>query len=127
MLKQGLSAGAQTRDLVKDLIGRFAITGALAADRQDHGTTRPALHHPLWGEHAPQRPGEVTTAFAFTVAGLPWWLATIDEAVLDNLGKLAATVFHRYQEIGATLLEVEGKGRFACSSSACTSKPFSST
>jgi hypothetical protein len=36
-------------------------------------------------------------------------------------------VFHRDQEVGATLLEVEEKGRFACNASACTSSPSSST
>ena len=127
VLHQSLGAGAQTRDLTTGLVDGLAIAGAFAAHRQDRGAARLVFHHPLWGGHAPQRPGEVSAAFAFTVAGLPRRLAAIGQAVLDHLGKLAATVFHRNQEVGATLLEVEEKGRFACSASACTSKPLGST
>jgi hypothetical protein len=36
-------------------------------------------------------------------------------------------VLYSDQEVGATLLEVEEKGQFACSASDCTSKPLRST
>ena len=127
VLHQSLGAGAQTLDVVTGLVDGLAIAGAFSAHRQDRGAARPVFHHPLWGGHAPQRPGEVSAPFAFTVAGLPRRLAAIGQAVLDHPGKLAATVFHRNQEVAATLLEVEEKGRFACSASACTSKPLRST
>jgi hypothetical protein len=64
---------------------------------------------------------------ALTVGGLKHGLAAIGEPITDDLKPLAAAVFHRDQEVGSTLLEVEEKGRFACSASACTSSPLSST
>ena len=95
VLDQSLGAGAQTRDLTTGLVDGLAKAGAFAAHRQDRGATRLVFHHPLWGGHAPQRPGEVSAAFTFTVAGLPRRLAAIGQADLDHLGKLAATLFHR--------------------------------
>lgn len=54
------------------------------------------------------------------------WLAAIGEPITGHLKPFAATVFACNQEVGATLLEVRGKGRFACSASAFTSSPLSS-
>ena len=45
----------------------------------------------------------------------------------QHLKALVPAVFHRDQEVGATLLEVEEKGRLACNASDCTSSPSSST
>ena len=53
--------------------------------------------------------------------------AAMDQPITDHLKPFAATVFNRDQEVGATLLEVEEKGRFACSASAWTNIPVSST
>jgi hypothetical protein len=45
-------------------------------------------------------------------------VAAIGQPVLDHLRSFAATVLYSDQEVGAPLLEVEKKGRFACSGSA---------
>jgi hypothetical protein len=127
VLQQRLGSSAQTRDVVTGLIDRFAVAGAFAANFQDRGAARPVLHYPRWGRHAPQHPGEDPAAFAFTLAGLPRRVAAIGQPVLDHLRSLVTTVFYSDQEVGITLFEVEEKGRFACSASACTSKPLSST
>lgn len=51
----------------------------------------------------------------------------VDQSVSDQPKTFAEAVFNGYQEVGAALGEVEGKGRLACSASACTSTPPSST
>ena len=97
------------------VLDRPAVPNVL---HQSLGAARPIFHHLLWGGHAPQRPGEISAAFAFTVSGLPRRLAAIGQVVHDQLGKLAATVFHciplradwRLQGDGVTLLDVEEKG-----------------
>ena len=127
VLQQRLGAGAQTGDVVTGFIHGLVVAAALAADREHRGTAGPVLRHPLRSRHAPQRPGEVTAAFALVLAGLQRRLPPVDQPISDHLKPLAATVFHRDQEVGATLLEVDEKGRFACSASACTSSPSSST
>ncbi len=57
----------------------------------------------------------------------PRRVAAIGQPIVDHLRSFAATVLYSDQEVGATLLEVEEKGRFACSASACTSKLLRST
>jgi hypothetical protein len=54
-------------------------------------------------------------------------LTAIREAICDDLKCHAATVFDGDQEVGAALLEVAKKPQFACSASACTNTPSSST
>ena len=127
VLQQGLGCGPETRDVVVGLIDGLALADAFATHRQDRGAAWPVLHHPLWGGHAAQRPGEVTTAFAFAATGLPWRFAAIGQSIADDTKAFPAAVFDGNQEVGATLLEVEEKGRFACSASACTNRPLSST
>lgn len=127
MLQQRLGCGAQTRHVVMSLIDGLALADPLAAHSQDRGAAGPVLHHPLRCRHPPQRPGEVTGAFAFTLAGFKRRLPAVGQPITDQLKPPAATVFDRNQEVGTTLLEVEEKGRFACSASACTNKPLSST
>ena len=57
----------------------------------------------------------------------PRCVAAISQPVLDHLRSFAATVLYSDKEVGAKLLEVEEKGRFACSASAFTSKSLRST
>jgi hypothetical protein len=50
----------------------------------------------------------------------------------ESLRRLCFTAYRyaedwRLQEVGATLLDVKEEGRFACSASACNSKPLRST
>ena len=127
VLHQSFGSSTQTRDVLTHLIERLALSDPLAAQRQYRGAARPVLHHPRRGGHPPQRPGVGATAFAFTLVGLPRRVAAIGQPVLDHLRSFAATLLYSDQEVGATLLEVEKKGRFACSASACTSKPLRST
>ena len=109
------------------LIDGLAVPGALAAHRQDRGAARPVLSDPLRCRHAAQRPAQVTAAFAFAMAPLEQCLCAIGEPITDDPKAFAATVFDRNQEVGATLLEIEKKGRFACNASAWTNIPVSST
>lgn len=51
----------------------------------------------------------------------------LGQASLDHLKASVAAVFHRDQEVGATLLVAEEKGRLACKASARESSPSSST
>ena len=127
MLQQRPSAGAEAGDVVTGFVDGLAVATALAADREHHGASGPVLRHPLRSRHAPQRPGDVTAAFVLVHAGLQRRLPPVDQSILDYLKPLAAAVFHRNQEVGTTLFEVDEKGRFACSASACTSSPSSST
>ncbi len=125
--QQCRGCGPETRDVVTDLVDGLPLTDALASHRKDRGTARPVLHHPRRRRHAPQRPGEVTPALALTLAGLKWHPTAVGEPFADHLRSFAATVFDGDQEVGAALLEVVKKPRFACSASACTNKPSSST
>ena len=127
MLQQGCGCGSETRDLVTGFFDLLAITPAFAAHRQDRGATGPVIGNPFWCGHSPQGPGEVTATLALAVSGFKHGLAAIAQSITDDLKPLAATVLHCDQEVGATLLEVEEKGRFACSASACTNRPLSST
>ena len=127
VLQQRLGAGAQTADVVTGFIHGLAVAGALAAAREHHGTAGLVLGHPLRSRHAPQRPGEVTAAFALVLAGLQRRVPAVGQSISDHLKPLAASMFHRDQKVGSTLLEVDEKGRFACSASACTSRPSRST
>ena len=127
VLQQGLGCCPETRDLVTGFIDGLAVSDALAAHRQDRGAARPVLSDPLRCRHAAQGPAQVTAAFAFAMAALEQCLCAIGEPITDHLKPFAATVFDCDQEVGATLLEVEKKGRFACSASACTNIPVSST
>ncbi len=126
VLQQCFGCGPETRDVVTGLIDGLALTDALAEHCQDRGAAGPVLHHPLWCRHAAQGPGEITATFAFSLAGLKRRLPAVGQPITDHLKPLAATVFDGDQEVGATLLEVEEKGRFACSASACTNIPVSS-
>ena len=127
VLQQGLGCSPETRDVVTALIDRRAVSDALAAHRQDRGAARPVLSDPLRCRHAAQGPAQVTAAFAFAMAALEQCLCAIGEPIADYAKPFAATVFDRDQEVGATLLEVDEKGRFVCRASACTSTPSSST
>ena len=60
------------------------------------------------------------------MAALEQCLCAIGEPIADDAKPFAATVLGRDQEVGATLLEVDEKGRFACSASAWTSIPVRS-
>jgi len=127
VLEQGCGCGPETRDVVTGLIDLLAIAPAFAAHRQDRGAAGPVLGDPLRCGHSPQRPAQVTATLALAVGGLKHGFTAIGQPITDDLKPLAAAVFHRDQEVGATLLEIEEKGRFACSASACTSSPLSST
>jgi hypothetical protein len=125
--EHGLGASAQTRDVVTGLVLRLALAGAMAAHGDDRRAARPLLHHPLRSRHRPQAPGDVTAPLDFPFAGAPGDPAAVGEPVSDQAKSLAAAVFDGNQEVGAALGEVKEKGRFACSASACTSTPSSST
>ena len=134
--QQSFCAGKQTRvapiaalskDVLTSLVGWLAIADALATHGDHRGAARPVLHYPHRSRHGPQRPGDVPAVFALALAGLQRCLPAVGQAILDHLKTLVAAVFHRDQEVGATLFEVEKKGRFACNASACTSSPSSST
>ena len=127
VLQQGCCCSPETRDVVTDLIDGFALADPFAAHRQDRGAAGPVLRDPLRCGHSPHGPGEVTAALAFAVAALEQRLTAVGQPIPDDPKSLAADVFNGNQEVGATLLEDEEKGRFACSASACTSKPLSST
>ena len=127
MLQQCVGCGPETRDEVTCLIDGLALTDALAEQRQDRGAAGPVLHHPLWCRHAAKGPGEIKAAFAFSLAGLKRRLPAVGQPITDHLKPVAATVSDCDQDVGATLLEVEEEGRFACSASACTNIPVSST
>jgi len=125
--EQGLGTSAQTRDVVTGLVLWLALAGAMAAHGDDRCAARPLLHHPLRCRHSPQAPGDVTAPFDFPLAGAPGDPAAVGESITDQPKPLAAAVFNGDQEVGAALGKVEEKGRFACSASACTSTPSSST
>ena len=125
--EQGLGTGPQARDVVTDLVLRLAIADAMAAHGDDRGAARPLFHHPLWCRHRPQLPGDVPSSLDFPLAGAPGHEAAVGEPIADQLKPLSAAVFDGNQEVGTALGEVEEKGRLACSASACTSTPSSST
>ena len=85
------------------------------------------FHHPVRCRHRPQLPGDVATSLDFILSGVPGDPAAVGEPIADQLKTYSAPVFDGDQEIRAALGEVEEKGRFACSASACTSTPSSST
>lgn len=125
--EQGLGPSAQTRDVVTGLVLRLALAGAMAAHGDDRRAARPLLHHPLRSRHGPHVPGDVAAPFDFPLARAPGDPPAVGEPVSDQAKSPAAAVFDGDQEVGAALGEVEEKGRFACSASACTSTPSSST
>ena len=127
LLQKGLGAGPQACDVVTGLVGRLALSEAMAADGDDRGAARPLRHHPFRRRHGPEAPGDVAAPFHLPPAGAPRDPAAIGEPVSDQSKSLAAAVFDGDQEVGAALGKVEEKGRFACSASACTSTPSSST
>ncbi len=127
MTQQSLGTGARTRDLVTGLIGRLAIANAMAAHGDDRGAAWPLLHDPLRRWHGPQGPGDLTAPFYLPSAGAPGDSPAVGQSVSDQPKTLAAAVFDGDQEVGAALGEEEEKGRVACSASACTSTPSSST
>ena len=127
VLQQRPNAGAEAGDTVTGFVDGLAVATALAADRENHCAIGPVLRHPLRSRHAPHRPGEVAAAFVLVLAGLQRRLPSVDQSIYAYLKPLAAAMFHRDQEVGITLFEVDEKGRFACSASACTSSPSSST
>ncbi len=94
------------------LIDRLAIPPAFAAHDQDRGAARPVHLNPLRCRHAPQGPGQATTAFALAMPGLKQRLAAVGQPNKDEAKALDATVFDGNQEVGATLLEVEEKGGY---------------
>ncbi len=100
------------------LIDRLAVSDAIAAHRQDRGAARPVLSDPLRCRHAPQGPAQVTAPPALAMAPLEQCLCAIGEPITDDPKAFSAAVFDRDQEVSTTLLEVEKKGRFACSASA---------
>jgi len=110
--------GALSKDLVTSLINGLALARAPAPYRDHRGAARPVLHDPLRRVHAPECPGDVSAVPAFALACVQWRLPGVEEARLDRLKTPAAAVFYRDQEVGATLFEVEKKGRFACNASA---------
>ena len=118
VLQQSLGCGPETCDLIPGLINRFAVAPAFAAHRQDRGAAGPVLRHPLRCRHPPQGPGEVTAALALAMAALKHRLAAVGQPIADDTKAFPAAVFDGNQEVGATLLEIEEKGRFACSASA---------
>ena len=124
--EQGLGASPQTGDIVTGLVLRLALAGAMAAHSDDRRAARPLLHHPLRCRHGPEGPGDVTAPFDFPLGGAPGDPPAVGEPVSDQPKPFAAPVFDGDQEVGAALGEVEEKGRFACSASACTSTPSSS-
>lgn len=89
----------QTRDVLSGFVDGLALMGALTARRQDRGAARAVLLAPSGSGHAPPHLGEVTAAFAFTLAGLTWRLAPIGGAIRNHLRLLAATMFHRNWEV----------------------------
>jgi hypothetical protein len=114
--------GPETDDVATGLIDRLAIALAFAAHHQDRGAAWPVLHHPRRCRHPPQGPGEVAAALAFAVAPLKHRLTAVGQPIADDTKALSA-VFHRDQEVGATLLDVGEKGRFACSASPAPAGP----
>ena len=88
-----LRASAQTRDVVTGLVGWLAIAAALTARGDPRGAARPGLRHPLGSRHRPERPGEVPAVLALALAGLQRCLPATDQANLDHLKALVATVF----------------------------------
>jgi len=123
--EQGFSAGSQTRDLVTVLVLRLALPGDMGAHGDNRRTAGPLLHHPL---RCPQGPSDVPAPFDFPLAGAPGDLPAVGEAVSDQAKALAKSMFDRDQEVGhAALGEVKEKRQFACSASACTITPSSST
>ena len=145
MLQHGICGGAQTRvapigalskvapigalskDVVPSLVSWLASAAAFATHGDHRGAARPVLHHPLRSRHRPQGLGDVPAVYALALAGQQRRLPAVGQASLDQLKTFVAAVFHRDQEVGATLLEVEEKGRLACNASACTSSPSCST
>jgi len=127
MAQQGLGSSPQTYDVVTGLFGWLPLASALAAHGKERGAARPLLHHPLRCWHRQQRPGDVTAVDELMPAGPPRHAAAVDEPDPDELKPRAATEYDSDQEVGAALGEVEEKGRLACSASACTRTPSSTT
>lgn len=128
VLEQRLGPGAHAGDEVPDFVDELAAAAALAVDGGHHGTSGPVLLHPLRSRHAPQRPREVTSVFALVFAGLQRRLPSVDQLISDHLKTLAVTVFYCDQEVCRRhAARGRRKGRFACSTSACTSSPSIST
>jgi len=82
--------GALSKDVVTDLVDGLALADALAAHRQDRGAAGPVLRHPLRCRHAAHGPGEITAAFAFSLAGLKRRLPAVGQPITDHLKPPAA-------------------------------------
>jgi hypothetical protein len=108
-------------------VNGLALSCSLAGHSDDRRAARPLLHHPLRRRHGPQVPGDVATAFDFSLAGAPVDPVAVGESVTDQTKSPAEAVFDGKQEVGTARGEVEEKGRFACSPSAYISTPSRST